>query len=124
MSSGISALSLRVLFWGHITLFSLVINDICECTQAEFLLLADVVNIFCEVASPRDAQLLESRLDGVVTWAMRWNLMLAIKCALMIFHRIKSPLVFEYSFDGATLRRTRMIKGLDVNFTPDRPEFN
>lgn len=99
-------------------LFSFFINDICEDVHVNLLLFADDIKLFCEIASPNDAQLLQASLDGVINWCSRNEMELNIpKCAVITFSRIVSPVIFDYHIANSPLRRTQSIKDLGVVFT-------
>lgn len=81
VSSGISALTgVSQGFSPGSNTIPLFIIDICECTQAKFLLFADDVKLSVKYP-PHEwdpHQLLQSSLDGVKTWCSRNEMELII----------------------------------------------
>jgi hypothetical protein len=85
--------------------------------SANFLFYAEDLKIFKEIHSLIDCFDLQTTLDMFSEWCKQNKLILNIqKCSVMSFSRRKTPLEFDYRFDGATISRPDSIKDLGVIF--------
>ena len=99
-------------------LFSLFINDICKCFHfVKFLLFADDLKLFYNIASLSDAIRLQSDLNNLLSWSLTNCLPLNInKCFAMTFMKCINHIAFSYSLSGTFLQKVNTIKDLGVIF--------
>lgn len=97
-------------------LFAIFFNDVALLLGAGCkLVFADDFKLFLEIRSVEDCWRLQSLLQQFVDWSCRNKLVINVsKCYVMTFHRILSPIKFDYSIDGATLTRVTEVCDLGV----------
>jgi hypothetical protein len=97
-------------------LFILYINDIKTCFRhSRFLVYADDIKIFAEVASERDAMNMQTDLNRLHLYCSANELYINVsKCCSISFTRSRSPLNFDYSIDQQFLKRCSLVKDLGV----------
>ena len=79
-------------------LFACFINDLPECVQADCLMFADDVKLYCKVDSTADSDFLQQQLDNLSQWSMRWQLKLnPAKCKVMTITLRRVPTISVYS---------------------------
>ncbi len=97
-------------------LFLLFINDIVKCfPDVKVLLFADDLKIFLRVRTVRDCVMLQKAADQLLNWCDKNKLFLNVsKCNVVRFHRIKSPILFEYKLNDAVLSSQDTVRDLGV----------
>jgi hypothetical protein len=99
-------------------LFSLFINDIKNCLDAEFSLFADDLKIYHRVEAQSDCTKLQENLNSLSKYCVQNKLMLnADKCTVTKFTRNTVNFVnFDYKIDNTTLQNKPVVKDLGVIF--------
>lgn len=98
-------------------LFNIFINDIVACLDVNCLLYADDMKLYRSIHALRDCLVLQEGLDVLNEWCIRNQLSLNItKCNIMSYHRVTSPIIFDYTIGGRALSRPSVIKDLGVTF--------
>ena len=88
-------------------LFTLFIND-----------LPDNTKLYRNVSSPEHCDLIQDTLSNMHDWSQRNNIRFnRSKCKALTVTRKKTPIGFDYTFDGATLTRVSQEKDLGVIIT-------
>jgi ribonuclease P/MRP protein subunit RPP40 len=101
-------------------LFNLFINDLLDAVKVEALMFADDLKLFTEVSCDADSAQLQLALGEVASWCVSNNMQINVgKCAIITFHRSRSPALHHYSLDGSEIARASSIKDLGVLFTSD-----
>lgn len=102
-------------------LFLIFINDLPSVIlKAEKLLFADDFKIFMEVRDLQDCIQLQRDIESVTEWCSKHRLHLNTnKCSVMTFHRIKTPIIFDYTISNTSLKRLYLQKDLGVIFDPE-----
>lgn len=96
-------------------LFILFMDDVTKIFKSMRLLYADDLKLCGKVKSVADAIRLQMDLDALSRWCKLNRLDLNIdKCKVISFFRIKSPIHFQYSIDGISLSRVKIIQDLGV----------
>ena len=79
------------------------------------LVYADDLKIYLTIRNIEDCYRLHVLLDTFITWCNLNLLTISIpKCEVMTFHRIKTPIIFDYTIDGQTLKRVDKVSDLGV----------
>ena len=79
------------------------------------LVYADDLKLYLVVRSIADCQHLQRLLDIFVNWCRKnWLIVSISKCQAMTFHRITSPILFDYHIDGQALERVDLVNDLGV----------
>lgn len=99
-------------------LFLLFINDISIIfDNIHFLLFADDLKMFRSIENSSNCLTLQRNLNKLYEWCIVNKLHLNVnKCQTISFHRSKTPLLFDYSINNATLKRVLEFNDLGVIF--------
>ena len=98
-------------------LFNLLIDDLASELTVCRLLYADDVKLYHPVSTANDCVRLQHDLDILSAWCRQNRLTLNIsKCAVLSFHRIKNPVPYNYTINGASLNRLTSIVDLGIVF--------
>lgn len=99
-------------------LFCIFFNDVgLIFSGVKFLIFADDLKIFKKIRSCDDTKILQDNFSKFYDWASRNGLQLNLcKCNVISFHRSKTPILYDYSFNGRLLGRVEVIKDLGVYF--------
>jgi hypothetical protein len=97
-------------------LFNIFINDLfCEFDGVRFVVFADDLKIYQEIENVHDCEMLQRNIDSLFGWCIKNKLCLNIdKCQIMRFYKIKTPIVYSYSINGAQLTSVSQIRDLGV----------
>ena len=98
-------------------LFNLFVNDITTKLSTNHLLYADDMKLFLNTSSVDDCLRLQHDLDETSSWCRENRLTLNIsKCSVISYHRLRNPILFDYTINGQVLDRKDNIKDLGVVF--------
>ena len=102
-------------------LFLIYVNDLheAEC-HSNLKLFADDVALYKEVGSNDDCDLIQEDLNGVCSWADKWQLRLnPSKCEALAITRKRSPLVYNYYLNNTPLSWRSIVRylGIYINST-------
>lgn len=97
-------------------LFILYFNDVSLLLGNDCVLIyADDLKLFLPVTTINDCIRLQYLLDKFVTWCRINKLTVSIeKCTVTTFHRILTPIVYDYQIDGTSLNRSNRVSDLGV----------
>jgi hypothetical protein len=102
-------------------LFNLFINDIVQVFGGvRFLLFADDLKIFHDIKSTDDCISLQDNLNRLHDWCDRNMLHLNTnKCQVIRFRKTRSPILFNYNFNGTSIKSVNSLRDLGVTFSED-----
>jgi len=97
-------------------LFTVFINDICECfTCAFFLLFADDLKMSLVIRTPEDYDKLQYDLSNLQEWCLRNGMELnPTKCKAMTFSHSRTQINFQYRISHFPLEKISLVKDLGV----------
>ena len=94
-------------------LFIIFINDIPDHVQSCSKIFADDTKLYCSALSPDCTRVLQSDIDAVVEWSVRWQLPLNTnKCSVL--HMGHNNTCITYTMAGTTLSTVEAEKDLGV----------
>lgn len=101
--------------------FNIFINDLASCIEfCHILLYADDAKLFRVVKSNEDCLLIQEDLVRFYNWCTQNHLALSVpKCTVVRFTTCRSPIHFDYSFDGVYLQSSSHVRDLGVFFSSD-----
>lgn len=98
-------------------LFLLLVNDIGDHFESNYLLFADDLKIFRSIKSDSDSVILQNDINKLLSWCKTNNLHLNIsKCSYMIFSRNKHKSDFSYKMEDQILVKQTVVKDLGIYF--------
>ena len=99
-------------------LFNIFINDIpLIFHDVEILMFADDLKLFKVINNIYDCITIQNNLDILSDWCIKNRLHLNVdKCLIMIFYRIKNPLLYSYSLSNSNLCSVAEISDLGITF--------
>lgn len=97
-------------------LFTLFFNDVAALLGIKCkLVYADDLKLYVVVNSVEDCHRLQALLNSFVDWCHRNKLIISVpKCAVMTFHRLKNPILYDYCINDVTIRRVDRVSDLGV----------
>ena len=98
-------------------LFLIYVNDLHEAVSHSLKLFADDVALYKEVGAIDGCDLIQEDLNGVCSWANKWQL--TSKCEALAITRKRSPLVYTYYINSAPLSWRSVVRylGIYINST-------
>lgn len=98
-------------------LFNVFIDDIISAITCNKLAYADDLKLFLPITSLVDCMTLQNDINLLGDWCTRNRLYLNVaKCNTVSFHRLRAPVVFDYSIGDAPLVGLKQIRDLGVIF--------
>jgi len=98
-------------------LFILFVNSVTKwITKAQLFLFSDDTKIFLKIDSLNQCHILQSELN--IGRTVFWLSLNKNKCHVMSFSRKRSPIHYNYYFNGPTLDRVFLNKDLGIHYIP------
>ena len=98
-------------------LFNMFINDLVESLTCQKLAYADDLKLFNRIDSYTDCINLQQNINIVSTWCKNNKLSLNVaKCNITSYHRIKNAILYNYTIDDISLKRSDSFKDLGIVF--------
>ena len=93
------------------------INDLVESLTCQKLAYADDLKLFNRIDSYTDCMNLQRNIKIVSTWCKNHQLSLNVaKCNITSYHRIKNAILYNYTIDDISLKRSDSFKDLGIVF--------
>ena len=101
-------------------LFLLYVNDLAEGLSSTVRLFADDTILYLAIESKDDPDILQEDLKKLEMWSKDWQMELNTeKCKVLRVTRKRTPLVYDYTLHGKTLKSADCDKYLGVYITHD-----
>ena len=101
-------------------LFLVFIIDLTASIRSSSRLFADDCEVYREIRSDNDCQILKNDLQKLWDCEKKWRMSFhPEKCSILRVHRKKTPVIFNYSLKGHTLKCEESTKYLGVEISQD-----
>ncbi len=103
-------------------LFLFFINDMVDVVSPEstVALFADDSKVFRQIRSVHDSVQLQSDLDNLLNWSIKWQLNFNInKCKIISINNTNQTLIHNYNLSNIPLERVNSMNDLGLTLTPN-----